>query len=369
VFEGGPAFELRHAEKLNWESAVSKAHELGYSIKVFYHTSAWREYWSEVINEQIRILDGSRYVDGDLDVQYNSSFSSRWTGPEFASMIKDADEVLVNVAGTDEGDLNRVRSFILQSGISASAKAKLTFGFNKTLARDGFSKLTRQQQDALNARADSSEGEVGTMLALKSYCERKMASGEKAFVAYFHNKGACCYPRLSHRVHDMPVATWRDDMGTFVYEFPSICLRALLLGYPICGVQYLVGHYSGNFWRADCGHVAALPRMRQANRYNSWWPEFALHEVTKYDNFLAEAWRRTAWGEHCAYEAFACKDSAGAYINQYNTPCPRQSYLETLRSYSFTKQQVPHKPKSAMNLRPTECSRLWQQGPYSEQKG
>ena len=49
-------------------------------------------------------------------------------------------------------------------------------------------------------------------------------------------------------------------MNAFNIEFPSICLRALLKGYNTCGVENQDAHYSGNFWWADCEHIASLSK-------------------------------------------------------------------------------------------------------------
>ena len=57
-------------------------------------------------------------------------------------------------------------------------------------------------------------------------------------------------------------------MNAFNIEFPSICLRALLKGYNTCGVENQDAHYSGNFWWADCEHIASLSKPH--NRYVVW---------------------------------------------------------------------------------------------------
>ena len=50
-------------------------------------------------------------------------------------------------------------------------------------------------------------------------------------------------------------------MNAFTIEFPSICIRALLLGYSTCGGIVTNAMYPGNYYWASCNHVAALPGL------------------------------------------------------------------------------------------------------------
>lgn len=103
-------------------------------------------------------------------------------------------------------------------------------------------------------------GEVSTIQRLHAHCQRMVRErpGLPSYVYYFHNKGSCCI-QASENVEDNPIVSWRDLMNTFVVEFPSICLRALRRGYLTCGVEYQDALYAGNFWWADCHHIASLP--------------------------------------------------------------------------------------------------------------
>jgi hypothetical protein len=52
-----------------------------------------------------------------------------------------------------------------------------------------------------------------------------------------------------------------------------------LQGYSTCGVENQDGHYSGNFWWADCQHVAQLEPMR--SRFDPWGVEYFVLKVRR----------------------------------------------------------------------------------------
>lgn len=130
--------------------------------------------------------------------------------------------------------------------------------------------------------AESSEGEVSTLNRLHQHCRKQVTEfpDRKSYVYYFHNKGACCM-RNSKDPGDLAVVSWREVMNTFILEFPSICIRALQRGYVSCGVDYQDAHYSGNFWWADCHHVAALPPLN--DRFDAYAAEFFIFNVALED--------------------------------------------------------------------------------------
>ena len=250
-------FELRTLESRNWARALELARAEGYSIQGFYHVSTWKPYWPHVIDEQLRILDGMRYLDGDLDVQYAPDFSGTWTPPVFASPLQAASSLFINIASGDAGDFARVKAHVLNVGITNSSKAKIRFGFNYTVDRQSFDGFPEQRKAEMFGAATHSEGEVSTVLAMQAFCQRERAAGRKTIVFYVHSKGVCCYPRASHNSAERAPAAWRDMMMASVFETPSICLRALLMGYPLCGSHKGDGNnngwFAGNFWWGVCG--------------------------------------------------------------------------------------------------------------------
>ena len=80
------------------------------------------------------------------------------------------------------------------------------------------------------------------------------------------------------------MATWRDVLNEFNLAFPSFCLESIIHGYSACGAYRDpagISHFSGNFWWADCGHVAALApvALRPDNAYDA---EFTILNVTHF---------------------------------------------------------------------------------------
>ena len=47
---------LKVLERQRFKEARRRAVELGASVRGFYHTSAWREHWREVITEQLHMV-------------------------------------------------------------------------------------------------------------------------------------------------------------------------------------------------------------------------------------------------------------------------------------------------------------------------
>ena len=87
----------------------------------------------------------------------------------------------------------------------------------------------------------------------------------KKIVYYLHNKGSSKYnPRWKPEIHDTyyRVLLWRKYMEWFIYERPTLCLKAILRhGAMTCGVQLKTKplvHYSGNFWAASCDYIQQL---------------------------------------------------------------------------------------------------------------
>jgi hypothetical protein len=137
-------------------------------------------------------------------------------------------------------------------GLDLSNRNKLSFDFHETIARQSFRKLNESERAEVLKRADVTEGEVSTFQALHDYCTSEKKKQRKSWVYYLHTKGGCC-TRKTEPVGRRFVSSWREAMNAFLYEFPSICLRALHSGYQ--------ASYSGNFWWATCDHVASLPRL------------------------------------------------------------------------------------------------------------
>jgi len=352
----------RRLEKQRWQEAVRSARRQGYKIKGFYHTSSWREYWKNIIEEQLFLMDGRRPLHGDHELVFNDTSPNAplpqlaWGDPHWASLLSVIDELMINVVGPNVQSLEMIQSQVANLTLTPRNRAKIAFHFNKTIERMSHSRMSKANQEVVeNSPEYLSEAEVSTVTMLQDYCRAETAAGRKAFVFYVHNKGACCWPRVSKARDQLAVASWRDVMNTFNLEFPSICLRALLAGYSTCGYGSQMAHYTGNFWWADCGHVAALPALW--NKFDAYAVEYFVMNVSKVggDNYFME---------NCAYEAHHCSG------DHYHDPCYRNTYMNKIQSFT-THAALPPLPTATINLTTNKdwCRKAWQKGPYYKQRG
>ncbi|KAJ1430649.1 hypothetical protein B484DRAFT_448803 [Ochromonadaceae sp. CCMP2298] len=310
---------LLHRETEVFGAAVKSAQEQGFSIQGFYHTSTWQPKWASVVTDQLKLLDGFRHTPvnvGDANSSYEVS-PLNWT-----SLLAASDGLYLNVAGPTTADLKKVQQLV--NTLPLRHKDKIQFNFNTTVGRDAWGDAKRRE--ALMKDAQLSAGEHSTVQALQRYCQRKVDSGEKAIVYYFHSKSGCCHKPFNSRESN-PRASWREYMNAFSLEFPSVCLRAMLAGYSTCGVENQDAHYSGNFWWADCAHVASLSPSE--NRFDAWSAEFY---VQKYSVDFSLA-RRI--GYHCGYSAFNCG------LNLYDFDCSREKYRDRLYKLVMGRQLAP----------------------------
>ena len=351
---------LRKLEKKRFTEIARYAKQKGYSIRGFYHTSTWRGFWKFVIGEHLMLMDGRRPVHGDGYMPYENpgAFESyhHYTEPKWASLLEVVDKLYFNVAGPTEKDLEKVKEYVLkrfiprkgnnthssesedtnqayQSEVEIDAMHldKIEFSFNYTIPRRTYENLKDEakQKEYENDPKNLSEGEAGTLNALQKYCRAEVEAGRKSLVFYMHNKGACCYPRVTKNTLHYPIASWREVMNAFTLEFPSVCMRALMEGYSVCGYGAQSQHYSGNFWWADCGHVAALPTLY--TDFDAWKAEFFVLNTTR------NMYRGLEFMDNCAYQTFHCK------VNHYAKTCPRSSYLDRIQELINATRLPPQK--------------------------
>lgn len=235
-----------------WRRAVDEMRQKKIKIKGFYHTSSWAPYWKDVLLEQLYMLDGKRTprkwsnnpgntTDMDIERMYQTK----------VSLLEESEQLYLNVAGPTSKDLTTIKTFV--DSLNLKFKNQIYFNYNKTAGRGEYSdaknRKDTKRMEEMQANPEISEGESSTIMSLHSYCKNEVAAGRKSYVYYMHSKGGCCVrgkKKVSYNVE--PVASWREGMNTFNIEFPSICLRALNLGYSTCGMEYQDAHYSGNFW-------------------------------------------------------------------------------------------------------------------------
>jgi hypothetical protein len=343
---------ILHREKQRMEQLAQILRQVyGYQhIQGFYHTSKWRTFWKEVISEQLYLLDGRRPVPELNTPRYTNKIP--WDmNNMYASLLNISDGLYLNVVGEDESHKQQVEEYI--NNLDLKHRNKVKVHYNRTITRYAYDSATVEKKAAYDANPELSCGEYSTIMRLRNYCIDQVKAGQKTLVYYMHSKGQCCQRNVTK---DTPpqnegVSAWREYMNAMIVEFPSICLRALMKGYLACGVENQDMHFSGNYWWADCAHVAQLPPLRK--RYDFGEPEYFI--LRFHDDFgLAKQ-----LGFQCGYSIFNCG------VNLYDVPCSRERYRDRLNKYVHFKigpNSVKGKSESLQI-----CQNLVQQySPYSE---
>ncbi len=364
---------LRKLEKVRFKEALREARSEGYSIRGFYHTSTWRNYWKDIIDEQLFLLEGSRAAHGDGEYDFVSKPNPKYGPPKWASLLSAVDKLHMVVAGEDERSYKDVFNFLKSretrlsqtdayenentSANTNTKKIKLklnrmlqsTLKFENNTGRAIAARLRKDKKielhfahtlprrtyeqnkdEIMKKKWDEdprglSEGEGATILAAYEHCKAQVNAGKKSYIFYMHNKGGCCskenssaQPWSTGQKGQVAVSEWRELLNTWNVEFPSICLRALNSGYSTCGYGLQQSHYSGNYWWANCEHIAALPPPPV---FFPWRLEFATLNVSNSKRVSDEFFHTCAFGAH------HCK------VNHYDSSCPRSSYMTRLQQF------------------------------------
>jgi hypothetical protein len=314
-----------------WKRAVKEMKQKDINLRGFYHTSSWAPYWKDVLLEQLIMMDGKRVPRkwssspnniSDMDVQH--MYQTK------VSLLEEVDQLYLNIAGETSKDFDKIKSYV--ESLKLKYFDHIHFNYNKTAPRGAYNNARNSKQhDLEKAMANNyelSEGESSTIMTLHNYCKDMKNQRKKAYIFYLHNKGGCCVrgkPRVSYNVE--PVASWREGMNTFNIEFPSICLRALLSGYSACGMELQDAHHSGNFWWANCDHIASLPPLQ--NRYDAWGSEFFLYRISPHYEI------NKLFANNCGYSTYKCIG-----VNHYDHECLRSVYRKKIMQY-VTNYELP----------------------------
>lgn len=83
----------------------------------------------------------------------------------------------------------------------------------------------------------------------------------------------------------------------------------------------------GNFWWANCEHIAALPMLQ--NRFDAWESEFFLYGILRRNRTGGRVGPiNRLLGENCGYDTHRCLG-----VNLYNDECPRATYRDNIIQY------------------------------------
>lgn len=336
---------MLYRESEIFKHVVHVAKGKGYTIKGFYHASTWQPQWKDVIGEQLKLVDGRRRIPlnpNATTIKTAYEWDNRW----WTSLLDASDSLYLNVAGPTPKDRDKVLALLNKAGLKY--REKITVGFNRTVGRTEYMNGDEAKKRSLDAQPQLSAGEYSTVNMLHDYCIDKFKRKEKAIVYYFHSKSTCCYKPFGDD-RKMPRASWRELMNAFNLEFPSICVRAMLKGYNTCGVENQDAHYSGNFWWANCDHIAQLKRTE---RFNPWDQEFFVQRYSVDAGFARKI------GYHCGYCMYNCG------VNLYDVDCRRDWYREKI--FKMVMGQIGPSNRGKPRTNETGVCRDTRVKPYNE---
>lgn len=331
-------------EQAIWTNYVNKIMiENNISIALFFHVSTVNQYWREVVAEQLYLLDGRRKACAK-DLKCNTTwYDWKYTASSGnVGLLHSAVSLTINVATTASNhakDVEEVNNF-LTNHINIRNREKIHVQFTKTLPRGAY----KQANDKLKLQYEKvtpllSEGEFSTFQLMEEYCSRHSTNSDNRFIVYIHNKASCCTRHnndqyeyllmkgLTPNISDFmtppnPAVGWREEMNTFILEFPSICFRALQqFNYSACGVESHFAIIAGNFFWSRCSHIDHLPKIDPRNRFDVYAAERYIFNVSK------EMRDTRRFSYRCAYSPLRCAKY------HYNVDCHRDSYRDRLLDF------------------------------------
>jgi hypothetical protein len=154
----------------------------GYEIHGFYHTSKWRDYWANVIAEQLYLLDGKRKLPykqhyhsdsspgsankfdslhskfyNDLTLPYASYEWDINPNHRYASLLNLTNELHINIVGENTEDYKIIKTFV--NSLDLKHKPKISFNFNKTIGRWAYGGANAEKKKEYDQTKDLSTGE------------------------------------------------------------------------------------------------------------------------------------------------------------------------------------------------------------------
>eukprot|EP01038_Epipyxis_sp_PR26KG_P014485 gene14485-19446_t len=283
----------------------------GIPIRGFYHTSTWKEHWKLIIKEQMFILDGKRKAPIEF-LKRKQGMDYEWYSGSAVSLLEASEELYFMEAVSEKTPNSYEISEYVRS-LNLTHMNKVKFHRNYTVGRNEHNTDNAKENERITKNMSLSAGEYVTVRALQNYCIDQVKLGKSAYVYYFHNKGACCIDP------NHPVKEWRDEMNAFIIEFPSICLNALFRGYSACGTDNQEGHFSGNFWWANCDHIASIDPLTLNWRFDFYYFEKFIGYSTPVHK------TRKNFFDQCGYTPYSM-----GWVKHYDKNCPRTLYRNRL---------------------------------------
>lgn len=232
---------VRYYDKDIFHNTLNILHTAKVEMHGFYHIATSLSHWLEVLEEHLMILDGKRFQSNIFSSRSDKNNIRLSTG--WSSVLDIIDSVQVRFEGNEESFSNvtsmlsnmHFRSGIEKITLKQSNNPVATKYFNSSDLSDITSML----------------GEINTINQLHSYCKNKHIAKLKSYVFYMHNQETNCTSFLLQGLNQQDFAKepmLHDIINSFIIEFPSICLTALVGGYATCGTDFENGTYDSNIW-------------------------------------------------------------------------------------------------------------------------
>lgn len=238
---------VRYYDKDLFHAALNTADRLNIHFRGFYHVTEDLKYWKEIFEEHLMIMDGKRFQSNlfskdpsKAHVDKKRKIARLSTG--WSSVFDAMDKIHITFEGSSEAFAN-LTSLLGSMHIRTGGEKIDVKHYDKVAKESTLAHLSAADRHSLAEVF----GEMYTLNELHSYCTERSKAGDDAYVFYLHNHETNC--TSSHQAAALRSATFvHDVVNSFVVEFPSVCLSALLGGYGTCGVDFEAGQYAHNVW-------------------------------------------------------------------------------------------------------------------------
>eukprot|EP01038_Epipyxis_sp_PR26KG_P009756 gene9756-13125_t len=259
---------IRHYDKEIFQNIIQRMDEISPIIPVYgfyFLTSFEKKYWKEILEEHIMILDGKRFLfnlfpsnhfsnNNKVDKKkLTSRISTGWS-----SLFDILDKLEIHFSSTNQNDL--IRSVEVQN-LTAMINSLYIRSNNEKIIIKNYELKDKNKNNNYNRLLEESKNELNTLNRIHQYC----LSHQNSFVFYINNHENNC----THLHHDETLGTElfvHDVINSFIIEYPSICLTALMSGYKTCGVDFnsidQTHGYVNNIWWANCSHLSTIDKIQ-----------------------------------------------------------------------------------------------------------
>lgn len=144
-----------------------------YEVYGVYHVSSRKQFWKEVIQEQLFLLDGRRKFPNNKLVDENvlEYAGYEWDMEHvFSSLLAMSSGLYINAAIENMNEFYEIRDFI--RSLPLRNHDKIVIGYNVTVPRYIFGDQYVEQRAKIEREGNHSTGEYGSIMLLHGFCKR-----------------------------------------------------------------------------------------------------------------------------------------------------------------------------------------------------